>query len=353
MNKSILYDLEIMHGAKMVEKGNITLPKFFSAENIEANAVRDICVMYDLSDKMKLLFTGKESLKFANYLGTRRICKNNITKTIILDNDANIIDIVKMYYIDDTNILVVIGLASFDKTNEYILSVAKDFDVEVKNLQNDLFQLCLMGEKSKEVFQSYVDKVYLSKNVKFDTSILNPNEFIVNINDDIKIMYHETRLAKTYGIFATKDVIVKMYEDLSMNPNVLLGGTDSYNILRKRARRLEYGVDIDNTINPYEASLEDLVEFEHDFIGKNSLLELSKTKPSKKFVGIEFDHKIVNGDAYDIYDYGEIVGRVTSVCHETLSKCIGVGFVNQDMQTKDSLRVKIGNDFILARIVEI
>lgn len=356
MTKSILYDIEIMHGAKMGEKSGVTLPRFFSAENIEADAVKDKCVMYDLSDKVKLLIKGKDSLKFANYLGTKVIEKNKITKTIILNDEANIIDIVKVYYLDDNNILVVIGLASFEGTYNYILEKAIDYDVTITSIQDELYQLAFMGIKSKEVLQNYLNEYYKDAHYKPNLDEFIPSAFELR-DDEIKIIYHENRLALTYGIMGTSEAIKKVYTELSMEPNCLLGGMDSYNILRKRARRLEYGVDIDSTINPYEASLEALVDFSHDFIGREKLLSLSMMCPNKKFIGVEFEAKNVINNSFEIYYYGSIVGRVTSVCHETSTTCIGVGFIDTQVLEKsyshnDSLRIKVGNDYIALKIVE-
>ena len=355
MSKSVLYDLEIMHGAKMAEKCGVMIPKLFSAENIEADAVKDKCVMYDLTDKAKILITGKECYNFASFISTKIIMKNKITKTLILDDEANIVDIVKIYYISETEILVVIGLTSYEETIKYIKKKAELYDVEIKSLHNELYQIALMGQRSKEIMEKFLQSEYQNK---YNVSSLTPGDYIINRNDDLKILYHENRLALTYGIMASKDEIIRIYKILSMNPNVLLGGTDSYNVLRKRARRLEYGVDIDRTINPYEASLEALVDYSHDFISRDKLLKLSIFPPTKRFVGIEFNAKNIYDNTFDIYYYGNVVGRVTSVCHETSIKCIGVGFIDTEIlallhSLDTSLTVKVGNEFVSVEVVEV
>lgn len=357
MNKTILYDIEIMHGAKMAEKNNVTLPKVFSAENIEADAVKDKCVMFDLTDKAKVLISGNECYMFCNYLGTKIIQKDKITKTIILDDEANIIDIVKMYYLDEQNIIMVVGIASFEKTFNYILDKSNLYDVEIKLIKDNFHQIALMGVESKNVLSSYLKNNYKNEHNIPKIEDFNSGDFIYQKDGNIKVYYHETRLADTFGLMGEESEIKKIYSDLSMNPNVLLGGSESYNILRKRARRLEYGVDIDNTINPYEASLEALIDYSHDFIGRNELLKLSMIVPSKKFVGVEFDLKNITDNSFDIYNYGVIVGRVTSVCHETSVKCIGVGFIDTEMlnviyQFNNPLRIKVGKEYIPLRIVE-
>lgn len=348
MEKSILYDIEIRHGAKMVEKTGITFPKVFSTVNIETSSVREKCVMFDMADKCKILVTGKDALQFIEFLSTVNIVPTfgSIYKTMFLYNNGKILDIVKVYYFNNQTLMIIIGINSFESTLSFMTNLSNGFDVNIIRINDECHQISLIGKLAKEV---------VSDELNINLDDLEKNEFVILDRDCKVIVYHEENIGNTYGIIASNDEIIRLYKSLTHNPLVLLGGLESYNTLRKKARSIEYGIDIDGTINPYEGNLESLIDYNHEFYGKEQLLILKAEKLKRKIVGLSLQIKAINVDHNELIYNGIVIGNLTSACVDVVEgECIGIGIMDADLIGKtEEVLVNNADKYIKAKIVSI
>ena len=184
MEKSILYDIEIRHGAKMVEKTGITFPKVFSTVNIETSSVREKCVMFDMADKCKILITGKDAIQFIEFLSTVNIVPTfgSIYKTMFLYNNGKILDIVKVYYFNNQTLMIIIGINSFESTLSFMTNLSNGFDVNIIRINDECHQISLIGKLAKEV---------VSDELNINLDDLEKNEFVILDRDCKVIVYHE------------------------------------------------------------------------------------------------------------------------------------------------------------------
>lgn len=349
MNRSILYDLEIRHGAKMIEKHGLLLPKVFSTDNIETNAVKEKSVLFDMADKCKVLIKGKDAVKFISYISTTIInpVVGRIYKTLFLYNNGKILDIVKVYYLNDECVMLIIGISSFESTISFLNTLKEGYDMEIVQIKDLCHQIGVVGKIAKEVVEEGL-------HICLDT--LKTNEFrIVEKNQEKFLIYHEQTIGNTYGIIASNFRILELYKILSKSPVVLLGGLDCYNSLRKKARSLEYGIDIDGTINPYEANLEHLIGYNHDFYGKERIMEIREEKLKRKIIGLEFPSKKMDVTRNEVL-YGDIVvGYLTSASADFVANvCVGIAIIDADIALKtDEVFVRKNEELVKAKIVEI
>ncbi len=131
-----------------------------------------------------------------------------------------------------------------------------------------------------------------------------------------------------------------------------LGARDT---LRLEARLSLYGNDIDETTNPLEAGLGWTVKLQAgDFIGKEALLAVQATGPTRKLVGFEMVGRGIARHGYPIVDeQGSTIGVCTSGAPgPTVGKNIGLGYVPTPLATVGTtLRVDCRGKVVEAVVV--
>ncbi len=104
-------------------------------------------------------------------------------------------------------------------------------------------------------------------------------------------------------------------------------------IRRIEAGILDYGVDMDETVNPFELGFERLVALDKDmdFIGRAALQGIKATGIRRRAVGLEIDGAPIsyNERPWPLYRDGDMIGHATSVIHSPrLEKNIALAMVS-------------------------
>jgi aminomethyltransferase len=92
-------------------------------------------------------------------------------------------------------------------------------------------------------------------------------------------------------------------------------GMGAWDMLRTEGLEPRWGWDLNETIDPYQANLGELVHFGHDFVGKAALERLAATAPARVRVGLALSSEVAHrGDA--VLDAGGVeTGTITSSTH--------------------------------------
>lgn len=142
---------------------------------------------------------------------------------------------------------------------------------------------------------------------------------------------------------------------LLAQPGVRLAGLGARDSLRLEAGLCLYGNDIDETTNPLEAGLGWTVKLQAgDFIGKEALLAVQATGPTRKLVGFEMVGRGIARHGYPIVDeQGSTIGVCTSGAPgPTVGKNIGLGYVPTPLATVGTtLRVDCRGKVVEAVVV--
>ncbi len=108
-------------------------------------------------------------------------------------------------------------------------------------------------------------------------------------------------------------------------------GLGARDILRIEAGYPLYGHELDDTIDPYQASLAWAVKSQKDFIAKDKLLAIQKAHPAKKRVGFIMQERGMPRKNYPIYAKDKEIGQVTSgTFSPNLNQFIGMAYVDKD-----------------------
>ena len=105
-------------------------------------------------------------------------------------------------------------------------------------------------------------------------------------------------------------------------------GLGARDVLRTEAGLPLHGHELDEATTPVEARLERFVDFDKDFIGRNSLLNQQYNGTRFTLVGLQLPGRSAPRATYALSVLGFPAGQVTSGCYSpTLDMSLGMGYV--------------------------
>jgi aminomethyltransferase len=130
-----------------------------------------------------------------------------------------------------------------------------------------------------------------------------------------------------------------------------LGARDT---LRLEAGLPLWGSDIDETTTPLEAGLLFAVSFEHDFVGREALIEQDRTGPERRLVGVVMEERGVPRHGHALRTPTGGTGSLTSGnMSPMLGSGIGMGYLTPPPAPGDTaVEVEIRDRWLAARIVD-
>ncbi|MCK5392802.1 MAG: glycine cleavage system aminomethyltransferase GcvT, partial [Candidatus Omnitrophica bacterium] len=134
-----------------------------------------------------------------------------------------------------------------------------------------------------------------------------------------------------------------------------LCGLGSRDVLRIETGYSLYGHEIDDSTNPYEASLGWIVKMNKNFIAKENVLRFKKNILKRKKIGFIMKDRSFPRQGYKIYSDGREVGEVCSGAYSpNINKSIGMAYVRYDLAAIGTIiDVEIRNKFYKAEISEL
>ena len=137
-----------------------------------------------------------------------------------------------------------------------------------------------------------------------------------------------------YEIFIPAEKVCELWDLFLQDERVKPAGLGARDVLRLEVGYSLYGSDIDEETTPLEAGLENFVNFDKSFVGKEALLRLKEQGLARKKVAFEVNGRRSPRHHYDICFEGETVGNVTSgVFSPILGRGIGIGFIKPELSS--------------------
>jgi aminomethyltransferase len=130
-----------------------------------------------------------------------------------------------------------------------------------------------------------------------------------------------------------------------------LGARDT---LRLEARYLLYGVDMDETTNPFEMGLGWITKLDKgEFIGREALQRLKTVGPQRRLVGFVMQERGIPRSHYRVLHDGQPIGTVTSgTMSPSLQQAIGTALVEvTHAKVGQEWHVEIRDKAVHARVV--
>ena len=339
LSKTVLYDLHIRHGGKMVPFAGFEMPIQYQSILVEAKAVRTSAGIFDVSHMGRILIEGSESQKLVNWIHSASINDDmplfRARYGLICNENGGIIDDAIVYKLSNLKFLLIPNAANLLKIFNWLQfwKNTKFPSVTISDQTSNLTMLAIQGPNAIKIVEQAID-LNLSSLKAFtimETSISDSPVLIARTGytgeDGVEIMAHVSKTEQ-------------LWIDL-VSAGVMPCGLGSRDILRLEAGLLLHGQDIDETINPIEAGLRKFVDFSTDFCGSLSINNSSKGT-MKTLIGFATDGRsLVPRSHANILYQGELIGVVTSGGFSpTLDTNIGLGYVQND-QIKNGSKIVI------------
>jgi len=351
LKKTPFYEQHIKNKAKIVEFAGFLMPVQFEGIIPEHQAVRNSVGVFDVSHMGEIEIRGPERVKFVNYLTTNNVENldlNQVQYTTMLYPDAGIVDDLLVYNLQD-RILLVVNAANTDKDYKWILE-NKKFEVEIKNLSDEIGQLAIQGPKAADVMR---------KVCKCDLSGLKYYWSTEMMIEKIPVILSRTGYTGEDGfeVYLAKENADRIWElifDAGKEFDIKPIGLGARDTLRFEMRYCLYGNDIDKTTNPLEAGLGWVVKLDKgDFIGKEALVKIKESGIKRKLVGFEVVDKGIPRPHQEIHDGQKKIGFVTSgTFSPSLKKGIGMGYVDLPFNKSGTKLNIIGKRIIPAEVIK-
>lgn len=353
--KTPLYDRHVAAGGNVVDYAGWMLPVEYAGLKTEHEAVRTNVGLFDVSHMGEITVQGPEAQKFVNYLFT-----NDLTKLedhacmygMFCKEDGGAVDDVIVYRKGENDYYLVVNASNADKDFAWMQQHMGNFDVEVKNISDQVGQVAIQGPKAQEVLQKLTDT---------DLQTISYYTF----NDQVMVDGKPTMVSRTgytgedgFEIYASAedigeiwDAIMEAGKDIGIQP-CGLGCRDT---LRFEASMPLYGNEVSEEINPLEAGLKFAVKLdkEADFIGKEALNKIWADGLKRKVVGFELLGKGIPRSGYEVVKGDEVIGVVTTgYLAPTVGKAIGNALIAIDHTALGSeIEIQIRNKRVPAVVI--
>lgn len=333
LKKTPIYDVHVKLGGNMIEYAGWALPSDFTSLTEEHNAVRENVGIFDVSHMGEIFITGKDAVKFINYLlsnDIRKISDNECQYSIMLNDKGGVVDDLLISKYNDEKFLLVVNGANCDKDYKWILDHKEGYDVEVVNDSSKYAEIAVQGPKSQELLQKFID---------YNLEDLEYYHFVDGVDfDGKKVLISRTGYTGELGyeIYADWNDGAEIFEKL-VEKGAVPCGLGCRDTLRFEASMPLYGNEMDEENNPLHAGLKFAIDFkkEDDFIGRKPLEEEYNKGIEKKIIGLELTGKGIPRHGYPVLKDGKEIGHIsTGYLSPTLGKPIANVIIDADEAVK-------------------
>ena len=337
MKKTRLNEVHKALKAKMVEFADYEMPIQYPEGIIhEHNIVRNKVGVFDVSHMGEFEIEGKDALAYVQKMTVNDASKlkpGDIQYSAMCYNDGGIVDDLLVYNLGDNKYMFVVNASNIDKDFDWCKENKEGFDIDLKNISDDITLLAVQGPDSREVLQPLTDEdlsedalpFYNFKEGKLAGAdmIISRTGYTGELGYELYFKGDEETARRVWN------KIFEQGESKGIEP-VGLGARDT---LRLEKGFNLYGNDIDKDHNTIQARMgwATKVDKDADFNGKEAIIKVKEEKPQEVLRGF-----IINADrfvprkGYQIMKDGKEIGYVTSGnMSPTLGKPIAMGYVQR------------------------
>ena len=337
LNQTPLFNHHKESGAKIVDFAGWEMPIQYTSILSEHKSVRENVGIFDVSHMGQIFIQGKGAVDFLSYVTTwdmRRQKKGDCRYCHILNNDGTIIDDTIVYTLSDDNYMLVPNASRVDKIYDWLLSNISGFDVSLNNLSNDYFCLALQGPEAPRLLGQHLNTTVGSfQLVTFDKTIVSGTGYTGE---------------KGCELIGPLSEVIDHWEALVEMGAVPIG-LGARDTLRLEKGYLLSGQDFNGSQTTIETGYSWVIDWNHDFIGKDALLDVKKHSYSK-LRGILIEDRGIIRPGNSVFYQGEKVSSLTS---GTLSPSIrkGIGMAYLDLDIDEPVTVEVRGNHLNGRVV--
>lgn len=376
MHRTPLHEEHVRLGAKMVWFAGWDMPVQYTSIIDEHMAVREHAGAFDVSHMGNFLIKGKHAGLVMNTLCTNDIQCQPVGRCVyahLLDEQGRILDDTIVTVLGEDEYLMVPNAATTHKMSKWILEHIHGQDFE--DMSKDLACIAVQGPTAKDVLAQLTSadltamKFFWADFVNLDrlgtrrsaqtTALLSGRHTINGDRPGIVAFISRTGYTGEDGF----EIVVENADAVSVWNAVLdkgrefglrpagLGARDT---LRLEKGLLLSGTDFDGTQTSVQTGPSWVVDWKHDFIGKQAIAQQKATGGYDKLVCMRAKERGIPRHGYNILHEEARVGAVTSgTLSPVLKQGIAMGYVPLDLaKAGNEVQIEIRENIIDAEIVK-
>lgn len=338
--RTALYDEIVKLNGKMVDFHGWDMPIQFTSIIEEHKHVRSGVGLFDVSHMGDISIEGKDAEKFLLNLFPTDISKADIGKAVYsayLNPDANMIDDTIIYKQSKDRYLVVPNAATTSIIYNWLTDHGTQYDVKVTNLSDKLSCLALQGPDAPSIMEHFIPEANdLDKFTFISASASFPDPELETATVIGRTGYTGE---DGFEFIVPNKHAPKLWRDILNHEEVKPVGLGARDTLRMEKGFLLSGQDFNEDRNPIEAAASWIIDWDHEFIGKEKLLE-KKENIEERFRGVVALDRTIPRSGSIIKIGDENVGALTSgTFSPSLGKGIGLGFVSSKVKVNTEVTV--------------
>lgn len=302
-----LYDEHLRHGAQMISFSGWTMPLQYSSIRDEHRAVREAIGVFDLSHMGELQL---EDESLAQRVLTRDLRKLKVGRAqyaLLCNEEGGIIDDVLVYAMADGSYFLVVNAGNQDSDFRWIEQKAHS-DETVFNAGRDWALIGVQGPRAVALVQRLTPT---------DLSSTRYYAFVEGRVAGVPCIISRTGYTGEDGfeLFCGNDGAVSLWRallDAGKEDGAVPCGLGARDTLRLEAGMRLYGNDMDAKTNPLEAGLDWTLSLDHDFVGRDAIVQAKERGVDRILVGLKMLDRTIARHGYPVVNEGEQVGTVTS-----------------------------------------
>jgi aminomethyltransferase len=331
--KTILYDLHLALGAKIVPFASFDMPLHYGSILEEYTAVRTHAGVFDVSHMGRIECTGTEALKFLDSLSTNSLFpphRHSAKYSILCDEEGGAIDDVIIYTISEEKAFLVANSSNRLKVLEHLQVHSKEWKVSIVPKFEDEGILSLQGRQVNALGLYFLPTL---ERFQFQEVLFQHTPILVS------------RTGYTgedgYEFFAPNAVLKDLWELLASKAHPC--GLGARDLLRLDMGYALYGHELSPSINPIESVAAFAVKLQdHEFIGKKSTEQLINSGRMRYAAGLKGTGRGIAREGYRVFEGTEEIGSITSGNFSpTLGAPIALALLKKKYESGKQLFVQI------------
>lgn len=351
LRKTCLHDKHVALGAQMSPFGGFDMPIQYAGIVEEHNAVRNACGVFDVSHMGEVTVKGPEAEKYVNYIFSNNVAglaDGAILYGMMLNHQGGVVDDLLVYRRGADDFLLVINASNIAKDVAWIEKQAEGFDVEIKNISDEIGEIAVQGPEAEAALEEILD--IRCKELTFYT-------FAETTYGGKPLLVSRTGYTGEDGfeVYSDHETIRTLWDRLMASGKVAPCGLGCRDTLRFEVGLPLYGDELADDISPVEAGLSMFVKLEKpEFIGREVIERQKAEGAPRKLVGLELLDRAIPRHGYEVLNADDqVIGYVTTGYRGiSVDKSIAAALVETPYAVKDNeLKIRIRRKTFPAKVV--
>jgi aminomethyltransferase len=314
LRETVLHDVHIAMGAKMVEFGGWHMPVLYSSIREEHKAVREAAGLFDLSHMGRVEVRGPARADFLDYVQTSSAADmqpGEARYALLCDERGLTLDDIVFYRLHE-RLLVVVNASNREKDLAWLFRVKaeKPFEIGIDDRSEALAMLAIQGPKSLEIASRFTED---------PIAALGNYRALEGRFGGVPCVIARTGYTGEDGfeLYFERAHAPRLWREIleAGGPAGLRAiGLGARDTLRLEAAMPLYGHELTPETNPLEAGLGFAVKWKKpSFLGKAALEAVKRDGPARRLVCVECEGRKIPREGHAVLDpAGEPIGKVTS-----------------------------------------